>query len=204
MVFGGSSAETIEAADYGLTLASPGMEVIYVIGETFGEPLREVDFNSQYNYFAWGGYKAPSSYAANALTVIQYPEFPPAFYVPSANIAQHFGVPVSSGLWFVINEDVLIQGFDEPTGAAMSVHKAVNTVYQDGALFSGPSRYATVITSGDRKGGYNFDRAGGPITSYLYRGQAVSVSMYDSATQKQLADSFSASMNDLAGDFLRF
>ena len=151
LIFGGDGVMT--AADCGLTTAA---SIMYVDGECFGDPLKEV-INAYSTYEAWGGYKFPQQWNNNGLTVIHYDSYPPAIYIPNDQIVvYHYGTVVPWGFYFVSSENILIKGQGSYAGQGMSIHKSDNTPYENGALFRGPYDNPKESESDPRYYGFSF------------------------------------------------
>ena len=187
LIFGGDDDQTMTAADCGLTTAD---SIMYVDGECFGDPLKEV-INAYSYYEAWGGYKFPQQWNNNGLTVIHYDAYPPAIYIPNPQtVVYHYGTVVPWGFYFVASESILIKGLDSYSGQGMSIHKKDNTTYENGALFRGP--YQNPKESESTAGYYGFSFPGGPIEGYINQGTDVNISASDTSAHMMLAGLLSA------------
>ena len=184
LIFGGNGIMT--AADCGLTTTA---SIMYVDGECFGDPLKEV-INAYSEYEAWGGYKFPQQWNNNGLTVIHYDAYPPAIYIPNdQTIVYHYGTVVPWGLYFVASESILIKGQDSYSGQGMSIHKR-DTAYKNGALFRGP--YDNPYESESDPRYYGFSFPGSPIEWYINQGTDVNISVSDTSAHMMLAGLLSA------------
>lgn len=186
LIFGGDDDQTMTAADCGLTTSA---SIMYVDGECFGDPLKEVINVSGGGFFAWGGYKFPQQWNNNGLTVIHYDAYPPAIYIPNyQTVVYHYGTVVPGGFYFVLDETKLLRAKDSYSGQGLSIHKSDDTAYENGALFVGPD----IKLRDDPSGGYRFSSIGAPASSYIRQGETVEISVDNTSAHMMLAGLLSA------------
>lgn len=182
LVTNGGIVSHINAEDYGITTEYPVEDISFQI---FGNPLKRYDGTD--NYCTWGGYETLIGLSDSVVYVCHCSGYPPFIKVGAQTTVYHYGLPLTTGLYLIIDSETLIQApYSTKNDSDITgiISRGCCLTYRNtpGTTWSSGYWYYTLDNARQYSGSplYYFQYPGSSQDEYIYRG---STKTYDSSTQ---------------------